>query len=65
MKKPDSRSCTRTSATSSSGETYAIPLSWPDWFSSRRISFVMSSTVSDGSADAIEYGTSTLVMRAR
>jgi len=36
-------------------------VSRPDADSSRRISFVMSSTVRDGSADAIEYGTSTLV----
>jgi hypothetical protein len=36
----------------------------PERVSSRRISFVMSSTVSEGSAEAIEYGTSTLVIPA-
>src|SRR3954451_11980083 len=46
---------------SSRGETYAIPLVWPDPASSRFTSLVMSSTVRDGSAEAIEYGTSTLV----
>src|SRR3954466_6982996 len=47
---------------SSRGETYAIPLVWPDAASSRFTSLVMSRTVRDGRAEAIEYGTSTLVM---
>src|SRR4051794_30869320 len=47
---------------SSRGETYAIPLVWPDAASSRFTSLVMSSTVRDGRAEAIEYGTSTLVI---